>query len=592
MPHASPLPAKIDLHNLQRSENSSIEPPLKQILETGPGVIFQLLSHSDGSITLPFISPNCILVFERPFTEIQANVSQWLAQIEADDQATFHRTLTQATQTQQSWQWQGRWRLASGQIQLIQLIATSDSLTALGQLWNGILFVQPPVTGQDEPQSLQLAQARSREPVPSCQTIEQPAQLLQTVIDETQDWIFVKDQQFRYLLVNQSYATAIGQTVQDMLGKDDLELGFPVDLVLGNPDQGIRGFRTDDQAALAGQRIHNSYDPATAADGTTRIFDTQKIPLSAEGEVFAVLGFCHDVTERITIEEKLRQQTAQLEQALRNLQSSQTQLIQSEKMSSLGQLVAGIAHEINNPVSFIHGNLTYLHDYVTEILTLLNLYQLHHPFPHPAVQRQLQATDFEFIHSDLPNLLNSMEIGTTRIREIVLSLRNFSRLDEADFKAVDLHEGLESTLLILQHRLKPSPQRPEILIVRDYAALPQIECRAGQINQVFMNLLSNAIDALEATAQPRITIRTSVVDDWVEIAIADNGMGVPEPIQQRIFDPFFTTKPVGKGTGMGMSISYQIIVEKHHGKLYCHSTPGQGAEFVVELPIRQSGVRQ
>ncbi|MBD2079688.1 ATP-binding protein [Leptolyngbya sp. FACHB-17] len=592
MSHASPFPAKIDLHNLQRSENSSIEPPLKQILETGPGVIFQLLSHSDGSITLPFISPNCILVFERPFTEIQANVSQWLAQIEADDQATFHRTLTGATQTHQLWQWQGRWRLASGQIQLIQLIATSDSLTALGQLWNGILFVQPPVTGQDEPQSLQLAQAHSREPVLSCQTIEQPAQLLQTVIDETQDWIFVKDQQFRYLLVNQSYATAIGQTVQDMLGKDDLELGFPVDLVLGNPDQGIRGFRTDDQAALAGQRIHNSYDPATAADGTTRIFDTQKIPLSAEGEVFAVLGFCHDVTERITIEEKLKQQTAQLEQALRNLQSSQTQLIQSEKMSSLGQLVAGIAHEINNPVSFIHGNLTYLHDYVTEILTLLNLYQLHHPFPHPAVQRHLQATDFEFIHSDLPNLLNSMEIGTTRIREIVLSLRNFSRLDEADFKAVDLHEGLESTLLILQHRLKPSPQRPEILIVRDYAALPQIECRAGQINQVFMSLLSNAIDALEATAQPRITIRTSVVDDWVEIAIADNGMGVPEPIQQRIFDPFFTTKPVGKGTGMGMSISYQIIVEKHHGKLYCHSTPGQGAEFVVELPIRQSGVRQ
>ncbi|MBD1845316.1 PAS domain-containing sensor histidine kinase [Cyanobacteria bacterium FACHB-63] len=587
MSHASPLSAKIDLHDLQRSENSSIESPLKQILETGPGVIFQLLSHSDGSITLPFISPNCILVFERPFTEIQANASQWLAQIEADDQATFHRTLTQATQTHQLWQWQGRWRLASGQIQLIQLIATSGSLTALGQLWNGLLFVQPPVTGQDEPQSSQLAQVRSREPVPSCQTIEQPAQLLQTVIDETQDWIFVKDQQFRYLLVNQSYATAIGQTVQDMLGKDDLELGFPVDLVLGNPDQGIRGFRTDDQAALAGQRIHNPYDPATAADGTTRIFDTQKIPLSAEGEVFAVLGFCHDVTERITIEEKLRQQTAQLKQALRDLQSSQTQLIQSEKMSSLGQLVAGIAHEINNPVSFIHGNLTYLHDYVTEILTLLNLYQLYHPFPHPAVQRHLQATDFEFIHSDLPNLLNSMEIGTTRIREIVLSLRNFSRLDEADFKAVDLHEGLESTLLILQHRLKPSPQRPEILIVRNYAALPQIECRAGQINQVFMNLLSNAIDALEATAQPQITIRTSVMDDWVEIAIADNGMGMPESIQRRIFDPFFTTKPVGKGTGMGMSISYQIIVEKHHGKLSCSSSEGKGTEFFIQIPIHQ-----
>jgi signal transduction histidine kinase len=289
-----------------------------------------------------------------------------------------------------------------------------------------------------------------------------------------------------------------------------------------------------------------------------------------------------------TLEEKVQERTQELEQTLQDLTQTQLQLVQAEKMSSLGELVAGVAHEINNPVSFIHGNLSYLKEYTDQILDFLKLYQKHYPKPVAAIQTVAEESDLDFIQSDLRKILGSMKSGTERIREIVLSLRNFSRLDEAEFKAVDLHEGIESTLLILCHRLKESADRPEILIQRDYSELPKVECQAGQFNQVFMNILSNAIDALESTSQPQITIRTSVLGDSVEIAIGDNGIGIPEAIQQRIFNPFFTTKPVGKGTGMGMSISYQLIVEKHHGKLECFSTEGEGTEFLIQIPIRQT----
>ncbi|MBD2195081.1 HAMP domain-containing histidine kinase [Calothrix anomala FACHB-343] len=305
------------------------------------------------------------------------------------------------------------------------------------------------------------------------------------------------------------------------------------------------------------------------------------------------------IAELQQAEARLREQTQQLQLTLDNLQKAQLQLVQSEKMSSLGELVAGVAHEINNPVNFIHGNLTYLEDYANSLLAFIRLYQKFYPKAPAEIQAEAEEMDLEFLQKDLVKILNSMKIGTDRIREIVLSLRNFSRMDEADFKTVDIHEGIDSTLLILQHRLKARSPYPAIEIIKDYGNLPQVECYAGQLNQVFMNILSNAIDAMEEQnsqrtvaeikAQPsQITIRTSVIDSqWVEIAIADNGVGIPENIQQRIFDPFFTTKPVGKGTGMGMSISYQIITEKHRGKLTCFSTLGEGTEFVIQIPIHQ-----
>ncbi|MEG4282412.1 PAS domain-containing protein [Microcoleus sp. A006_D1] len=696
---------------------------------------------------------------------------------------------------------------------------------------------------------------------------ESSEQLLRTVIDKTSDWIFAKNKDFRYILANKSLAEAIGKTVEEILGKTDLELGFTEELIFGNSAKNIRGFRNDDSAVLAGETIHNPCDAATVADGSVHILDTQKLPLrDAEGNIFAVLAFTHDITERHESEaalrrsearfrslvanipgvvyrwrcdfstsfiseaiyllagypagefisrldsgsrtfasiiypedlakveakirqgienkqsynleyrllaadgtvkwvwdkgspvfdadgsvscldgvildisdryyaqEALRQKTSELEavflalpdlyfrlnadgiildylsgdssdlylisecflgkritdilpataaslldlailevsenrtpvnieysllmpsgeetyearllplnsnqaiviarnitkrkqaesqlkhknyeleQTLQQLGRTQAQLIQAEKMSSLGQLVAGIAHEINNPVSFIYGNIIYASEYAKNLLQLYSLYQEHYPEPVSAISEFADKIEVEFMKDDFPHLLNSIQTGADRIREIVLSLRNFSRLEESDIKRVDIHEGIDSALLILQHRLKENGRNRQIEIVKEYGTLPPVQCYVGQLNQVFMNILSNAIDALGSVrnrklelasatdgerpnfpslplagdALPSIRIRTEVLDNnRVAIAISDNGSGMAESVKSRIFDPFFTTKPVGKGTGLGLSISYQIVVERHKGGLRCMDAPGGGTEFAIEIPIRQ-----
>lgn len=296
-------------------------------------------------------------------------------------------------------------------------------------------------------------------------------------------------------------------------------------------------------------------------------------------------------------------QAQQLSQALQNLKQTQSQLIQSEKMSSLGQMVAGIAHEINNPVNFITGNLTHASNYIRDLLQLIDLYHDHVPDAIPEIQAWEEDIDVDFIAEDLPKLLSSMMLGAERIRQIVLSLRNFSRLDEAEMKPVDIHEGIDSTLLILQSRLKPTgSSSPAIQILKQYDTLPKVECYAGQLNQVFMNVLANAIEALDDAREdakldserlpPTIWIDTTPVEGGrVRISIRDNGVGMSEEVRKHLFDPFFTTKPVGKGTGLGLSISYQIVVEKHGGSFECLSEPGQGAEFRIEIPIAPVGNR-
>jgi signal transduction histidine kinase len=292
-----------------------------------------------------------------------------------------------------------------------------------------------------------------------------------------------------------------------------------------------------------------------------------------------------------TSEAELRERSAELERTLNRLQSTQSQLVQTEKMSSLGQMVAGIAHEVNNPIGFIHGNLTHINHYAESLLGLVALYQAHYPQPIEEIDQAIVNIDLAFLRQDFPSIMNSVQMGTERVKEIVLSLRNFSRLDEAGSKATDLHEGIESTLLILQHRFKLS--RVAIAITKKYADLPPVHCHAGQINQVLMNLLANALDAIDEQLEkqidykPKITINTEKIDgDRVQITIADNGPGIPDSLRSRLFDPFFTTKDVGKGTGLGLSISYQIVVEKHHGQLECRSHLGQGTEFLIQLPIQ------
>ena len=301
-----------------------------------------------------------------------------------------------------------------------------------------------------------------------------------------------------------------------------------------------------------------------------------------------------------TATDKAQEQAAKLEKALGELRETQTQLVQSEKMSSLGQLVAGIAHEINNPVSFIYGNLSYVKQYAEDLLTLVQRYQEH--YPHSAeIQSLAEEIDLDFIREDLPKILTSMRIGTERISQIVLSLRNFSRIDEAERKWVDIHSGLDNTLLILAHRLKArQPECTDIQVIKDYGNLPNVQCYPGQLNQVFMNILSNAIEAIDEYNKERfledirkhpntIWICTQVLPDsnQVVVLIGDNGPGMTQEVSQRLFEPFFTTKPVGSGTGLGLSISYQIVVEKHRGQMQCISAPGCGTAFLIYLPIRQ-----
>ncbi len=288
---------------------------------------------------------------------------------------------------------------------------------------------------------------------------------------------------------------------------------------------------------------------------------------------------------------QIRDRASTLEQTLQELQQTQTHLIQSEKMSSLGQLVAGVAHEINNPVSFIYGNVAHASEYAKDLIELLDLYQACYQTPEAIIQEKAEEIDIDFLVTDLPKLLKSMQIGADRIKEIVASLKIFSRMDEAGSKAIDIHAGIDSTLMILQHRIKATSDRKAIEIIRNYDELPLIECYAGQLNQVFMNLLSNAIDALEDHCEefpdfaPQIEITTAIEDsNLVNISIADNGTGIPEAIQSRLFDPFFTTKSVGKGTGMGLSISHQIITERHNGHLDCISKLGEGTEFRITIP--------
>ncbi|NJK38438.1 MAG: response regulator [Oscillatoriales cyanobacterium RM2_1_1] len=297
---------------------------------------------------------------------------------------------------------------------------------------------------------------------------------------------------------------------------------------------------------------------------------------------------------------QLQQQNQQLQETLDELQHTQARLVQQQKMEGLTQFVAGIAHEINNPVSFISGNLEPATNYIQDLLNLIQLYQTEYPDPTQLIQEFTQDMDLNFIISDLDKLISSMRTGVDRIRTIVLALRIFSRLDESEIKAVDLHEGLNSTLVLLQHKLCPLDQdKPEIQVVRDYGNLPLVTCHASQLNQVFFNIINNAIEVLEAgigdqfppQALPTIWILTELnSDNTVKISIKDNGWGISEEIKPRLFTPFFTTKPVGKGAGLGLLTSYQIVVQKHRGKLDVESSRGAGARFTIQIPIHLSKV--
>ncbi|HBE18342.1 MAG TPA: PAS domain-containing protein [Cyanobacteria bacterium UBA11159] len=295
-------------------------------------------------------------------------------------------------------------------------------------------------------------------------------------------------------------------------------------------------------------------------------------------------------------------QARQLETVLRDLRQTEALLIQTEKMSTIGQMLAGIAHEINNPVNFLTGNLLHAQNSIQDLLNLINYYRQYYPNPVPEIQEYIKDIELDFLTEDLPKMMSSMQMGADRINEIIVSLRNFSRTDPDEMNPADIHEGIDSTLLILRNRMKPCGNYPGITLIKEYGNLPPVECYIGQLNQVFMNIISNSIDALEELRckeentrknntnylEPTIWIRTELLDNnQVVIRIRDNGPGIPKTILNRLFDPFFTTKPLGKGTGLGLSISQQIIVEKHGGVLECISEPGKGTEFLISIPLKE-----
>lgn len=425
-------------------------------------------------------------------------------------------------------------------------------------------------------------------------------ELFRTIFEDAPIAIYLANLDDNKLVrVNKTYCEMLGYTAAELLAQTFIELGHPEDSPknLQVADSLERGEITHYQIELR---------QITATGKIVWVNVTATLIRDGEGQPIYNLGMIENITNRKisaaalqASESQLRKQAAQLQEAYEQLQNAQIQLVQSEKMSSLGQMVAGIAHEINNPATFINGNISHTYNYFHDLIELLSLYQECYPSPVPQIAEKVKELELDFLKEDLPKMLNSMRVGVERISNIVLSLRNFSRLDESEMKLVDIHEGIDSTLLILQHRLHQASIKSGIEIIKEYGKISKIYCCAGQLNQVFLNIISNAIDALENQPEPRtIVIRTLMKKaglkshsksqlsdcDRIVICIADSGPGMSEEVRKRLFDPFFTTKPVGAGTGLGLSISHQIVVEKHKGSLRCISAPGQGAEFWIEIP--------
>ncbi|MBD2092677.1 GAF domain-containing protein [Microcoleus sp. FACHB-1515] len=582
-----------------------------------PGMIYQFWQGTNGSQRFTYVSPGCLDLHEVSAETFMQNHNIGLAVLHPDDKAQFLRSIAQSARSLKGWQQEYRIITPSGKLKWLQGHSQPKRLANGDIVWDGFLT---DVSDRKRAEiALRESEHQLREQAQRERLLNQLTQqirnsldfdiALSTAITETQAILGVDRCHFAWYYPNaeEPYWDIIKEVRHS--GLPDFTGRYPAATV------GLLATKLLQLEMLCVVDVETVTDPVWKAFvQSLQMRSVLIIPMQMQSGIIGVISCSHSSephdwqADEIELLEAVMGQLAialnqadlyaqsrakahELEQTLHQLQRTQAQMLQSEKMSSLGQLVAGVAHEINNPVNFIYGNLNYASDYIADLLELIKLYQQQYPQPAAAITAQVEAIDLDFLIADLPKLLNSMKVGANRIQKIVASLRTFSRMDEAEVKSVNIHEGIDSTLLILQHRIKKRDDRTVIKIVKDYADLPSIECYAGQLNQVFMNLLSNAIDALEdalkvnADLIPTITIQTKLIDRFVAIEITDNGLGIPESVRQRLFDPFFTTKPLGKGTGMGLSISYQIVVEKHNGSIDCASSAA-GTTFSVKIPVR------
>jgi PAS domain S-box-containing protein len=500
----------------------------------------------------------------------------------------------------------------------IRLKGDMDGIQAAQQIWDNLSIPVIYVTGHSDQSTLERAKVtapfgyilkpiKERELYVAIETARERyerEQLLSTVLKGMGDGVIVVDRKHRVQFLNGVAQSLTGwqqdearnQELTDIFNIVDEQTQQPVD------DLVTAAFLQDTTVYLKDHTL------LISKNGTMIPIRDSAAPIKdSKGAIVGAVLVFRDITSS----RQLEKTKLDLEHTVDELKRTQSQLIQSEKMSIIGQMAATVVNEVNNPVSIIYGNLPLAHQYFQDLLSLIETYRHTYSNSTPEIQHLTEKIDLDFLGEDWPQLMNSMQVAAERIQEIVLSLLSLShcpKLDKLDLKPVDIHESIDNTLRILRHRLRAEGKRPEIQVIKDYGKLPRVTCYASQLNQVFMHLLNNAIDVLEKQPSPRIiTIRTEVVrgqepvvsgkerqqitdnrqlkTDLVVIRIADNGCGMSKEVLDKIFEPFFTTKPVGCGTGLGLSISYQIVVDRHGGQLLCHSIPGQGTEFAIFVPI-------